>query len=117
MFTIRLNKLKIFAFHGVHSEETITGNEFEVSVLIHFLENKKIDALSDTINYVEVYDIIKKHFAIPVQLLETLAQVISEDIYKIDNRISSINITIDKLNAPICNFTGSVGVNYSKSYP
>jgi len=50
-------------------------------------------------------------------LLETLAQNISEEIYKVDERITSFNITIDKLNAPICNFIGTVGVNYSKSFP
>ena len=49
-------------------------------------------------------------------LRETLAQNITEEIYKIDHRITSINITIDKLNAPICNFTGNVGVNYLKSF-
>ena len=117
MFTIRLNKLIFFAYHGVHAEETVVGSEFEVSVQITFTENKKIEALTDTLNYVNVYAIIKDHFFKTLPLLETLAQNITEEIYKIDDRISSINITIDKLNAPICNFTGSVGVNYLKSYP
>ena len=117
MFTIRLNKMKIFAYHGVHAEETVVGTEFEVSVQITFAENKKIEALADTLNYVNVYGLIKDNFSKPVPLLETLAQNISEEIYKVDERITSINITIDKLNAPMCNFTGSVGVTYSKSYP
>ena len=117
MFTIRLNKMKIFAYHGVHAEETVVGTEFEVSVQITFTENKKIEALADTLNYVNVYGLIKDNFSKPVPLLETLAQNISEEIYKVDERITSINITIDKLNAPMCNFTGSVGVTYSKSYP
>ena len=117
MFTIRLNKMKIFAHHGVHAEETVVGAEFEVSAQITFAENKKIEALADTLNYVNVYAIIKDHFSKSVPLLETLAQNISEEIYKVDERITSINITIDKLNAPIINFIGNVGVNYSKSYP
>ena len=117
MFTIRLHKLIFFSYHGVHAEETVAGTEFEVSVQITFAENKKIEALADTLNYVNVYAIIKDHFSRPVPLLERLAQNISEEIYKIDERITSINITIDKLNAPICNFIGTVGVNYSKSYP
>ena len=116
MFTIRLNKMKIFAYHGVHAEETVVGTEFEVSVQITFTENKKMEALADTINYVNVYALIKDHFSKPVPLLETLAQNISEEIYKVDERITSINITIDKLNAPICNFIGTVGVHYSKSF-
>ena len=116
MFTIRLNKLIFFAYHGVHAEETVVGTEFEVSVQISFIENKKIETLADTLNYANVYEIIKDHFSRPVPLLETLAQNISEEIYKVDEQITLINITIDKLNAPICNFIGTVGVHYSKSF-
>ena len=116
MFTIRLNKMKFFAYHGVHVEEAIVGTEFEVSVSISFDSSGKIFELNDTINYVAVFEIVKKLFAIPEKLLETLAQNITEEIYKINNQIISINVTIDKLNPPICNFTGTVGVNYFKSY-
>jgi 7,8-dihydroneopterin aldolase/epimerase/oxygenase len=72
--------------------------------------------LDDTINYVSVFEIIKNRFAIPERLLETLAQHIVDDIYAIDNRIIKINILIDKINAPIPNFIGTVGVSYSKSF-
>ncbi len=116
MFTIRLHKLIFFAYHGVHTEETIVGTKFEVSAQITFAETKKVEILTDTLNYVNVYAIIKNHFSEPVPLLETLAQNISEEIYKVDDRITSINITIDKLNAPIINFIGTVGINYSKSF-
>ncbi len=116
MFTIRLNKMTFFAYHGVHEEETVVGTDFEVSVAIAFNAPEKVIALTDTINYVAVYEIVKQYFKIPEKLLETVAQNITEEIYKIDHRITSINITIDKLNAPICNFTGNVGVNYLKSF-
>lgn len=117
MFTIRLNNVKFFAYHGVHEEETIVGTEFEVSLAISFADSKKVVSIGDTINYVSVFEIVKRNFEIPQKLLETLAQNITEEIYKIDERILSINITIDKLNPPICNFTGNVGVNYLKLYP
>lgn len=117
MLTIRLNKMIFFAYHGVHAEENIVGSQFEVSVLLSFNAPEKIEELHDTINYVSVFEIVKSNFAKPEKLLESLAQDITEEIYKIDKRISSINITIDKLNPPICNFTGNVGVNYLKSYP
>ncbi len=116
MFTIRLNKMIFFAYHGVHEEEAIVGTEFEVSVSISFNEVEKISELHHTINYVAVFEIVKRLFETPQKLLETLAQNITEEIYKINNQIVSINVTIDKLNAPICNFTGNVGVNYLKSY-
>lgn len=117
MFTIRLNKMQFFAYHGMHVEEAIVGTDFEVSVLISFSADKKIIDITDTLNYVAVYEIVKRYFDTPEKLLETLAQNITEEIYRTDKRISSINITIDKLNPPICNFTGNVGVNYLKLYP
>ncbi len=117
MLTILLNKMIFFAYHGMHEEETVVGTEFEVSVAISFTPHKKVITVSDTINYVSVFEIVKRYFETPEKLLETLVQNIAEEIYKIDSRITSINITIDKLNAPICNFTGKVGVNYLKSYP
>ena len=116
MFTVRLNDMIFHAYHGVHEEETIVGADFKVSVAISFNVSKKILSLNDTINYVAVFSIIKNLFEIPEKLLETLAQNITDEIYKINNQITSINVTIIKLNPPICNFTGTVGVNYSKSY-
>jgi 7,8-dihydroneopterin aldolase/epimerase/oxygenase len=116
MFTVHLNKLIFFAHHGVHNEEGIVGTDFEVSVSIHFNAPEKVISLNDTINYVHVFEVIKKRFAIPERLLEILAQHIVDDIYAIDNRITTINISIDKINAPIPNFIGTVGVSYTKSF-
>lgn len=116
MFTIELHTLKFFAYHGVHEEETILGTDFEVSASIIFNAPEKIMALKDTIDYVSAYQIIKDKFQIPEKLLETLAQNIVEALYEFDNRILTINISIKKINPPISNFTGEVGVVYSKSF-
>ena len=116
MFTIHLNKLAFFAHHGLHDEEAITGTDFEIDVSVQFDAGGKITSIHQTINYVAVYDTIKKHMIHPVALLETLAQNITEDIYLLDNRINSINININKLHPPIRNFIGSVGVSYSKAF-
>ena len=116
MITIHLNNLLFFSHHGVHEEETILGAEFEMSVAISFDETDKIISLDQTINYVLVYNIIKEHMKTPSRLLETVAMQVAEDIYKVDMRIRIINISISKLNPPINNFTGSVGVTYNKEF-
>jgi len=117
MFTVHLDKMKFFAHHGWHDEEGITGTEFEVSVSVTFNAPENISTLHDTINYVTVFDIVKERFLRPARLLETLAQEITESIHKTDERITAINININKLNPPLSNFTGSVGVSYKKSFP
>jgi dihydroneopterin aldolase len=100
----------------VYEEEAIVGTSFEVNLSISFETAGEIRSLKQTINYVEVYDIVKKHFERPRLLLEMLAQEITEDIHKADDRIRSVDIQIQKINPPIANFTGSVGVSYSKSF-
>lgn len=116
MFTIQLNKLQLHGQHGMHAEEGLAGGDFEVSIAISFPANEKITQLAQTIDYVEVYHCIRKHFDTPYLFLETLATDIVDDVASIDNRIKMINITISKLNAPIANFKGNVAVQFSKNY-
>lgn len=72
--------------------------------------------MKQTINYVDIYEMVKKHFTNPRQLLETLAQEIVEDVYQLDARVKLVEIHLTKLNPPIANFTGSVGVSYTKQF-
>lgn len=116
MFTIHLNKLRFFAHHGLQDEEAITGTNFEIDVSIKFDPVKKVTSIHQTINYADVYEVIKKHMQHPVALLEMLAENITEQIYLLDNRIRLITIVINKLHPPINNFTGTVGVTYSKAF-
>jgi 7,8-dihydroneopterin aldolase/epimerase/oxygenase len=116
MFTILLNKMLLYAYHGVHEEETILGANFEVNIAVTFKENGLITLLEDTINYVSIFEIVKKHFQHPQKLLEILAQNIAEETYLLDKRIEIINISIEKLNPPIATFTGTVGVQFSKTF-
>lgn len=116
MYTIHLDKLHFFAHHGLHDEEALAGNGFIVDVAINFDLHGSIQSLSDTINYVEVYECIKHRMDKPVKLLEMLAELIVADIQALDNRINSISININKINPPISQFTGMVGVTLFKEF-
>jgi 7,8-dihydroneopterin aldolase/epimerase/oxygenase len=113
MFIIHLHNLKFYSFHGVHEEEIIFGNEYEINVDVGFKEEERISALHQTIDYVSVYQLIRQQMDKPTPLLEMLAQVIAESIKAMDNRIISVVISIKKLNPPITSFIGNVGVTYS----
>ena len=116
MYSIHLNNLKFFAHHGYHDEEGVVGTNFEISVTVTFDAVEKIVTLPQTINYVEMYDVIKEIFNKPTKLLESLAHDICDTVSSLDDRIKTINITITKLQPPLSNFIGSVGVSLAKSY-
>ena len=116
MFTIHLHNLRFFSFHGVHDEEQVLGNDYEVSADVSFNTPEAITKLHETINYVKIYDVIKQRMNTPTALLETVAQDLADGIYQIDKRITSISISIKKVHPPIANFTGSVGVSYKKDF-
>ncbi len=116
-FLIELKGLRFFAEHGMYQEEVLVGNEFEVSVSLACKAPKKeINSINQTINYVEVFRIVQQVFNTRTQLLEKCAMQISEELYKQFPEILKTVISIYKLHPPITNFSGSVGVVYSKEF-
>jgi len=116
MFTIHLNNLRFFSFHGLYDEERILGNEYEVNAEVTIAAKEQVTALHQTVDYVKIYDIIKQRMAIPANLLETVAQDLAQLIYDADNRIVSIHINIKKVYPPIASFSGNIGVSYKKDF-
>lgn len=116
MLTIQLKELLFFSYHGVHEEETILGNMFEVNVELSVDAPGSIHALEQTINYVSVYKVIKQQMDTPARLLETLVQQMADRIHELDDRIRSVTVSVNKKNPPIPNMEGRVGVCYKKDY-
>lgn len=116
MITIHLHNLKFYSFHGLHEEERVLGNEYEVNADVQFYEEGKIDALDQTINYTDVFEIIKKRMHIPTPLLETVIMDIGIAISEQYNFIRFINISLKKIHPPIEGIEGSVGVSWYKQF-
>jgi dihydroneopterin aldolase len=101
----------------VHEEERLLGNEYEVNADIQFHEEgAAINALPQTINYAEVYEIIKKRMHSPTALLETVVMDIGNTIYEKYNYVRHINISLKKIYPPIEGIEGSVGVSWHKDF-
>jgi len=116
-FTIELNRLRFFAGHGMYEEEMKVGNEFEVDISIACKSPKKtITSINQTVDYVDVFKIVQEEFAERKFLLETCAMKIAEKVQLKFPEIQTIHISIRKLNPPITNFSGSVGITYSKEF-
>ena len=116
MFTINLHNLIFHAFHGVHEEERLLGNTFEVNISLSLIDDQPVKTLEQTINYVTVYEIVKRRMQVATHLLEILVQDLTEEISTFDNRIISVSVSVEKKNPPIPNIEGSVSVTYKKDF-
>lgn len=113
MLTINLHNLLFHAHHGLYEEEKVLGNDFEVNISIkHRPITEKIASLEQTINYAIVYKQVKERMEQSTPLLETLAQEICEMILQNFSHADEVFFSIKKLNPPIINFQGSVGVSF-----
>ena len=117
LLTIELKQLHFFAHHGLYAEERKTGNEFEVNLIVSYQPSSgTITDISDTVNYVQLYDLLKVEMQKPRHLLETFVMGVTELIHVAFPQIKKVKISITKLHPPIAKFTGTVGVNYTKEY-
>lgn len=113
MLTIQLLHLPFYAYHGVYEEEKKLGGEYEVTALIRYTETKMpVLHITETIDYVSVYNLIKQHMQQPRALLETIATTLATDIFSSFAEAEEVSIEIIKKHPPVPNFEGSVGVKW-----
>lgn len=93
------------------------GNEFEVNISLEVKAPKsKLMSIEQTVNYADVYRLVKDLFAVRNELLESLAMEIAAAIKQAFSTIRRIRVQITKCNPPIESFTGSVSVTYNRMY-
>ena len=113
---ISLDKLVFSGYHGLYAEEKKLGNTYIVDVLIDFTAKKSIiDNLEQTIDYVQVYALIKKWMEIPTPLLETLVGNMADDILNTEVLAEKVMVKITKQHLPIAEFEGTASVSIEKS--
>jgi dihydroneopterin aldolase len=117
MLTVQLQNLLFNAYHGIHEEEKILGNEYEVNASLEFHETAEvITHIDETISYVAIYDLIKERMNIPTPLLETVVMEIGNEIHTRYPLLKLINISIKKMHPPIEGMQGSAGVIWHKQF-
>ena len=91
------------------------GDEYEVNVIVKYQPaSDVISSLDETVNYVSLYEIVKKRMQQPTALLETISMEIVAEFMAQFSMIEEAEISITKLHPPMVNFQGSVGVTHSK---
>ena len=113
---IYLNDLVFNGFHGVYAAEKKIGNTFKVDVRIQFTPTTKtIEQLDQTIDYVNVYQLIQKIMEIPTPLLETLVAKIADQILAEHSIAENVFVKITKQQLAIPFFEGTTSVSIERN--
>ncbi|MDD4142562.1 MAG: dihydroneopterin aldolase [Bacteroidales bacterium] len=113
--TIKMTDIRLWGYHGCLPQERTIGAQYSIDVELYFNSSKaeKTDCLIDTIDYPEVYEVIKKSFASPVNLMEHLCRKILDDLHYNFPKLTNSTITIHKLNPPVSGEIGAVSFTLS----
>ncbi|NLT11627.1 MAG: 2-amino-4-hydroxy-6-hydroxymethyldihydropteridine diphosphokinase [Clostridiaceae bacterium] len=110
---ILLEAMEFWGYTGCLDSEKRSGQKFIVDIVLFFsdLPATLTDELSDTVHYGEVFDLVKSRVeSSPVSLIERLAQMVVDDIFAVFQRVSAIDISIRKPDAPVSGKFQSMGV-------
>jgi dihydroneopterin aldolase len=103
MGRVSLEGLEFFAFHGYYDEEQRIGNKYGVDITVEVPLDKagENDKLSQTMNYEDLYAIIRAEMKKPSRLLENIGNRIIKSVFDQFPLVSAIDVTISKFNPPI----------------
>jgi len=112
MGKIILEQMEFYAYHGCFQEEQIIGNRFIISLELetNTAAAEISDKLSDTVNYQQVYNLVKVEMETKSHLLEHIARRIVDKVMSAYPVISGIKLRISKMNPPLGGKMQSVGV-------
>jgi len=103
MGIIKVENIRVYAYHGCLPEETKIGSDYRVDLEVKadLQTSAATDKLSDTVDYVFLNRVIKEEMAIPSHLLETVAKRILNRIFDAENQVKKATVWVRKLNPPI----------------
>lgn len=104
--------IRLYAYHGCMDEEARVGGTYIIDVTLDadLSEAAKTDDLTKTIDYCEVYEIVKAEMAIRSKLIEQVGQRIMNSLKKKFSMATHIEIKLTKVNPPIAGDVEKVSV-------
>lgn len=111
---LSINRLKIYAFHGVLPQERKVGANFYLTIKARVEVDDsalKEDCLKGTVSYADVIKVATEEMKVASQLLENVAFRIANKLLSDFNRIQEVNVYIEKENPPLKAQTEGVGIN------
>lgn len=119
MDKITIDKLEIFANHGVYPEENVLGQKFIISVVLYTSTRKAgvTDELSFSVNYGEVSHFIRKYMTEHTwKLLECAAEHLAQAILLEYPLVKKLDLEIQKPWAPIGLPLNTVSVKITRGW-
>ena len=108
---ILLQGLQYHAFIGVGEQEQVVGNDYVLDLRLGypFTTAMESDAVDDTLNYADVFNVVSEVMKQPSKLLEAAAGKIVKELCARYKRLESIDLKLVKRNPPMgadCDSTG-----------
>lgn len=112
MGTIAINGMCFYAYHGCFTEERAIGTHFRVDLVLKTDTSRAevSDNIADTVNYLEVYRVVKREMERPSNLLEHVAHRVGEAVREEFAGVETVTVKVYKLNPPLGGQMDSVSV-------
>ena len=116
MSFIDIKNMEFYAFHGCFEEESKIGTRFLVNLRIEYDSSRAqiSDNIDDAVNYLSVYQSVKRQMETPSHLLEHLADRIANSLLQEFKMIEHVCVSVAKLNPPLGGKMESVSVTIEK---
>lgn len=115
---IRLRRIGVFAYHGVHEEERQLGQRFYISAAmrIDLGPASRTDDLSSSVCYATVAALIQK-VAVERQfrLIEALAEAIAAGILRDFPRVAEVTVEVEKPGAAVVALLDGIAVSITRT--
>lgn len=117
MGEIRVNDIKVYAYHGCLEEEAVIGSDYVVNLkLWASLEACCVsDELKDTLDYVTATAVVTAAMAQRSKLLEHVAERILKELFTVFETLEKAEVCVEKINPPIGAHVQSVSVTLSQT--
>ena len=112
MAVIAINGMLFYAHHGCFEQERTIGTHFIVDLKMEVDTRKaeESDNIADTVNYLGVYQVVKREMGQPSHLLEHVARRIGDAVLLQFPDTKNVVVKVSKVNPPLGGQMESVSV-------
>jgi dihydroneopterin aldolase len=118
LYTINLEGMDFHAFHGCYELERLTGSHFEVSLRIVSPLGRvaEDDDVTQAVNYLTVYEIVREQMAVTQHTIERVAQNIINALHGSFSQIVAVECTVTKIAPPLGGKVNRVSVTLKSDF-